>query len=70
MKNPAAVLVTVLGVVAILFPSNLIVIVEPGSNPAPVIFTAVPTGPDDGSRKIIGFTKTVTLNVFEAELDP
>jgi len=30
----------------------------------------VPTGPEVGSRKMIGFTKAITLNVFEAELDP
>ena len=51
-------------------PLNVIVTVELGSNPAPVIFTDVPTGPEVGSRKMIGFTKAVTVNVFEAELDP
>ena len=46
------------------------VTVELGSNPAPSISTDVPTGPEVGSRNMIGFTKAVTLNVFEAELDP
>ena len=51
-------------------PLNVMVTVELGSNPAPAISTDVPTGPEAGSRKMIGFTKAVTLNVFEAELDP
>ena len=44
------------------------VTLEPGLNPAPVIFTDVPTGPEAGSRIIKGFSKAVTVNVFEAEL--
>ena len=58
------------GVVVTAVPLNVMVTVELGSNPAPVIFTEVPTGPEVGSRKMTGFTKAVTLNVFEAELDP
>ena len=46
VKNPAGVSVTVLGLVATGAPSNSIVIVELGSNPAPVISTEEPTGPD------------------------
>ena len=70
MKNPAGVLVTVLGLVATGAPSKVTVIVELGVNPAPVISTGVPTGPEVVLRKIIGWTKDVTVNVFEAELDP
>jgi hypothetical protein len=70
VKNPAAVLVTVLGVVAIAFPSNLIVIVELPSKPAPVTITEVPAGPEDGLSAMTGVSKDVTVNVFEAELLP
>ena len=58
------------GVVVIALPLNVIVTVELGSNPAPAISTDEPTGPEAGTRKMIGFTKAVTVNVFEAELDP
>ena len=51
-------------------PLNVIPTSELGSSPAPTISTDVPTGPEAGSRKMIGFTKAVTVNVFEAELDP
>lgn len=51
-------------------PSNSIVTGELGSNPAPTMFTDVPVGPEVGSRKMIGLTIEVTVNVFEAELDP
>ena len=51
-------------------PLNVMVTVELGSNPTPAISTDVPTGPEAGSRKMIGFTKAVTVNVFDAELDP
>jgi hypothetical protein len=51
-------------------PPKSMVTVEVGSNPAPVTVTEVPTGPEDGSRKMIGLTKAVTVNVFEAEFDP
>ena len=44
--------------------------VELGANPAPEISTGVPTGPVLGLRNIVGPTKGVTVNVFEAELDP
>ena len=49
---------------------KVIVTLEPGLNPAPVISTDVPTGPDVGSMIIKGFSKDVTLNVFEAEFPP
>ena len=58
------------GLVAIAAPLNVMVTVELGSNPTPAISTDVPTGPEAGSRKMIGFTKAVTVNVFDAELDP
>ena len=70
MKNPAGVLVTVLGLVSTGVSSNSIVIVELGPNPAPVTVTEVPLGPEDGSSIITGSIKAVTVNVFEAELDP
>ena len=70
MKNPAGVLVTVLGLVATDVPSNSIVIVELGSNPAPVTVTEVPLDPEGGSSLITRSIKDVTVNVFEAELDP
>lgn len=44
------------------------VTVEVGSNPAPVTVTEVPTGPEDGSRKMIGVVEEVTVNVVEAKL--
>ena len=67
MKNPAAVLITVVGLVVTGFPSNSIVIVELGPNPAPVTVTEVPLGPEDGSSIITGSIKVVTVNVFDAE---
>ena len=69
-NTPLVVVVTGAGVVGILLPLNVIVTVELGSNPDPKIPTAVPTGPEVELRKIIGFTKAVTVNVFDAELDP
>ena len=69
-KTPLVFVGTEAGVVGMLLPLNFIVTVELGSNPAPAISTDLPTGPKDGLRKMIGFTKGVTLNVFEAELDP
>ena len=50
VKNPAVVLVTVLGLVATGVPSNSIVIVELGPNPAPatVTVTEVFIGPEVG----------------------
>ena len=51
-------------------PLNFIVTIELGANPAPEISTDEPTGPEAGSSKMTGFTKAVTVNVFEAELDP
>ena len=66
MKVP----VEVAGVVVSIVSSKAMVTAEPGSNPAPEISTDVPTGPESGSRKMIGFTKAVTVNVFEAELEP
>ena len=43
--------------------------VVPGSKPEPEISTGVPTGPevDKENGRV---TKGVTVNVFEAELDP
>ena len=64
------VVVTEAGVVGILVSLNVIVTVEVGSNPAPEISIGVPTGPEVLLRKIVGPTKGVTVNVFEAELDP
>ena len=63
-NTPLAVVVTVVGVVIISLPLNVIVTVELGSNPAPAISTEVPTGPEAGSRKMIGFTKAVTCKRF------
>ena len=51
-------------------PLNVIVTVELGANPAPEISTDVLTGPESGSRKMIGFTKAVTVNVSESEFPP
>ena len=39
-----------------------------GSKPVPVISTEVPTGPEVGSRVMIGVVEDVTVNVFEAEI--
>ena len=47
-NTPLAVVVTVVGVVIISVSLNVISTVELGSNPAPVIFTEAPTGPDCG----------------------
>ena len=69
-NTPSGVVVTVDGVVVIALPLDVIVTVELRANPAPKISTDVPTGPALGSRKMLGFTKAVTVNVFEAELDP
>ena len=55
--------------VATVKPSNFIVIVELGANPAPAISTDLLTGPEDGLRKMTG-TKDVTVKSFEGELDP
>ncbi len=57
------------GVVVTVLPPKVMVTVELGENPVPMISTEVPTGPEIGSRIMTG-TKDVTVNVFEAELDP
>jgi len=69
-NSPLAVVVTVGGDVIIAVPLYVIATVELGSNPAPPICTDVLTGPESGSRKMIGFTNAVTVKVFEAELEP
>ena len=69
-KNLLVVVVTEAGVVGIIVPLNVIVTIEFGSSPSPEISTGVPTGPEALLRKIVGPTKGVTENVFEAELDP
>jgi hypothetical protein len=48
------------GVVVIAVPLNVMATVELGSNPAPLIFIDEFTGPESGSRVMIGFTKAVT----------
>ena len=58
------------GIVGTWFPPKLMVTVELGVNPVPVTFTDVPTGPEVGSRIMTGCHQSVTVNVFEAELDP
>ena len=55
------------GVVVILLPLNVIPTVELGANPAPIISTDVPTGPEVGSSIMIG---TETVKSFEAEFPP
>ena len=52
VKNPAGVLITVFGLVTTGIPSNCIVIVELGPNPAPVTVTEEPLGPENGSSII------------------
>ena len=49
--------VTGFGVVVTGVPPKVMVTVELGSNPAPVISTGVPTGPESGLRKIKGSAK-------------
>ena len=68
-NSPLVVVVTVDGIVVIALPLNFIVTVELGANPAPAISTDVPTGPEDGLKKMTG-TKDVTVKSFEGELDP
>ena len=64
------------GFVVTPFTPNLMVTSEIGANPLPIIFTEVPLGPEDGSIPedgtsiITGSIKVVTVNVFDAELDP
>lgn len=65
-KIPIGVVVTVPKVET----PKVIVTAELGANPAPAISTEVPTGPEVVLRKMIGFNKAVTVNVFEAELEP
>ena len=70
-KNTPLVLVfTIAGVVSTVEPLNVIFTVASGSKPIPEIFTEAPTGPEFGLRKMVGNNGDVTVNVFEAELDP
>ena len=43
---------------------------EIGANPLPIIFTEIPPGPEDGVSVMVGTVEDVTVNIFEAELDP
>ena len=69
-KNPLVVVFTITGVVSTVEPLNVITTVESGSKPKPEIFTGVSTGPSVGLRKRVGTNGELTVNVFEAELDP
>jgi len=60
----------VVGVVVIAVSLNVIATVELGSNPAPVIFTEVPTGSEVELSVMMGTTEDVFVNVSEDELDP
>lgn len=49
---------------------NFMVTAVVGAKPVPVIDTGVPIGPDVAFRVMTGTVEDVTVNVFEAELDP
>jgi hypothetical protein len=69
VKNPAGLLVTVLGLVATGVPSNSIVIVEEGAKLVPVTSTEVPTGPEVGLIEMPGLSFIgPTVNCFEITL--
>lgn len=70
-ENPPLLLVvTEEGSVVTTLPPKVMVTVELGENPEPVIFTGVPTGPDVELSIMVGVTVDVTVNVFEGELVP
>ena len=70
IKNPLVVVFTIAGVVSTVEPLDVIFTVASGSKPIPEIFTEAPTGPEFGLRKMVVNNGDVTVNVFEAELDP
>jgi hypothetical protein len=41
-----------------------------GSNPLPIIFTEVPTGPEVWLSVMVGIVEGVTVNVFDAKFAP
>lgn len=69
-NSPLLLVVTVVGVVIISVPLNVIATVELGSNPAPVIFTEVPIGSEVELSVMVGATEDVFVNVSDDELDP
>ena len=68
LKVPVEVVVNGDGFVVTSIAPNLMATSELGSKLIPATVTETPTGPDVGSRIMIGFVEAVTVNVFEAEI--
>ena len=60
---------TVVGVVVIAVSLNVIATVESGSNPAPVIFTEVPTGSEVELSVMVGVIEDAFVNVCDDEFN-
>ena len=69
-NSPMLLVVTVDKRVSVTVPKKNILTSELGSKLTPVIFIEVPTGPEVGLSTMVGTAEDVTVNVFEAELDP
>ena len=69
-NSPLLLAITVGGVVVTGFPLKFIVAAAFGSNPLPIIFTEASLGPKVGLSEMVGIVEGVTVNGFEAELDP
>jgi hypothetical protein len=69
-NSPLVLVVTVVGVVIISVPLNVITTVELGSKPEPVIFTELPTGPEVELSVMVGTPEDVAVDVVDDELDP